>query len=176
MKKNSENILQQIQKDLLAERYDCTLELANEKIPNDQLIVFIGNDASDREKILLITAVEQIMQGEESKAPEPYYLVHFHVVLSFAVAPLAASQTGSTLLFINRLLELPGFELSEIEEKVNYRYVLFMHGAHVDKLLLFSIIGNIMMTLDLFGSIIESVAIGQKTFNDLLEEMLTVTK
>jgi len=176
MKKEHDNILQQMKKDLLAERYDCSLELANEKIPNDQLIVFLGNDSSDREKILLVTAVEQVMQGEESKPSEPYHLVHFHVVFPFTIAPLAASQTGSTILFINRLLELPGFEMGEIEEKVSYRYALFMHGKQVDKLLLFSIIGNIMMTLDLFSGIIESVATGQKTFNDLLEEMLTLTK
>lgn len=170
------NVLQRMQKDLADEKYDCSLESANEKIPFDQLLVFIGNDAMEREKILQITAVEQVMQGEGRKQAEHYHLIHFRVQLPFTVNPLVSNQTGSTILFINRMLELPGFELGEIEERVYYHYPLFISGEKVDQLLLYSVIGNIMMILDLFSGVIESVASGQKSFNDLLEEMISLTK
>ncbi|MBS4167579.1 hypothetical protein [Parachlamydia sp. AcF125] len=167
------NILKQIQRDLTAERYDCTLEPASDAVSYDQLLVFLGNDAQEREKILQITAFKQAMAQEKEKQ---YYLVKFMVNLPFSVESSAASQTASTLLFINRFLELPGFELGELEDKVYYRYVLFTKGNKVDPLLLFSLIGNIMMIIDLFSMVIESVATGEKTFNQLLEEMLALTK
>ncbi|CCB87452.1 MULTISPECIES: hypothetical protein [Parachlamydia] len=174
MKEN--HILEQIQIDLSSERYDCSLVMASEEIPFDQLLVFLGNDAKEREKILQITTFKQTMAQESKKKEESYHLVKFVVNLPFSVEPSAASQTASTLLFINRFLELPGFELGELEDQVFYRYVLFTKGNKVDPLLLFSLIGNVMMIIDLFNGVIESVASGEKTFNDLLEEMLSLTK
>jgi len=95
--------------------------------------------------------------------------------LQFDVNTKTAFETSSLLHFINHLLELPGFEFDEIENKLNYRYVLLSTRPSEAPYLYISILGIIMMVLDMFEETIEKVATGEMTFNEILKQIINVS-
>ncbi len=167
-------VLNQIQALLEKEEYECSFVTASENIPFDRLLVFIGIDDKERERILEIVE-SQPQVSPEYVLPEganiPYRL-HFRIQLPFEIQDIALNQVASLLLFLNQYIDLPGFELNEIEGKVLYRYVWIMQSATLDILPLMVILGAIMLNLGLFANTIETLADGQMTFNDLLAQII----
>lgn len=161
--------------------YECTIIPAGKELPTDQLVIYLGIDEKNREQIASVTTT-QIEFPKEFLSKEkavPYHL-HFRVKLPFKIEDLALNQVGSLILFINQFLDLPGFELNELEGIVTYRYVWLTYDTkdaekEQDPLLL-SIIGAILLNLKLFSEMIESLAEGKLTFNDLLEQIVEMGK
>lgn len=171
--------LQKTENLLNNEAVDCTLLDASEEVPYDRLIVYLGQDYKERERILEITAQEQKFDGLPNKPKKQsmdYVRVQFQVAFPFACDEGTIHEVTSLLLFINRLIELPGLEINELDNRLFYRHVLLTSGSDLDTPLCLTIIGLIMMVLDVFTETIEKIATGQSTFNELLEEMLIILK
>lgn len=167
-----------LQEMLLEEQLDCALIEANEEVPFDCILIYLGLDGKQRERTLQIVAQEQIFTQdipEKFKGKAGYYRIQFMAKFPFSYEDKVTHDISSTLLFINRLLELPGLELSEFENQISYRYVL-LSNADISKPLLLSIVGNIMLLLDGFGESIEKIATGEATFNNLLEQVIEASK
>lgn len=164
--------LKDLQIALKNENYDSHLLEPTDEFPSERLLAFIGVDYQQRERILEVTLQQQEL-AEGMAHPIPGYVrLQFQSTLSFEVNDMASNQVASLLLFLNHLLELPGFEMSEIDSKVRYRYVLLTDSHGVDAKVCFAIIGIIILILDLFTETIEKVAIGEMSFNELLENIL----
>lgn len=156
---------------LRSENYDSSLIPASEEFPYERLIAFLGVDYQKRERILEVTLQQQEL-AEGLTTPLPGYVrLQFLSMLPFDVDDDSSSQVASLLLFLNHLLELPGFEMSEIDSKVCYRYVLLTDSNGVDAKVCFAIIGIIILILDLFTETIEKVSSGLMSFNELLENI-----
>lgn len=146
---------------------------ANEEVPYDYLTVFIGNDDQNRPRSLEITTQKQIIDpSKESKL----FRVQFSSKLPFDIVEESVNQTSNLVAFINRYLELPGFEISEIEDQLFYRYVLLVNEPGLSDELILSIIGTILLVLDLYSHSLESVASGKMSYSELLEQALKATK
>ncbi|MDP1881159.1 MAG: hypothetical protein Q8K60_09505 [Parachlamydiaceae bacterium] len=174
-------ILNSLKVTLEKNNYECTIIPAGKELPTDQLVIYLGIDGKNREQIASVTT-SQIEFPKELKSKEklvPHHL-HFRVKLPFKIEDLALNQVGSLILFINQFLDLPGFELNELEGVVTYRYVWLTYDTKdVEKEqgpLLLSIIGAILLNLKLFSEMIESLAEGKLTFNDLLEQIVEMGK
>jgi len=163
-------MLRKFEKLLTQEKYDVALEKASDEIPYDRLLVFLGHDYKERGRTLEVISIEQITDLEEPT----YAKVQFQVPFPFRIEPATAQQVGSVLHFINRQLELPGFEMDEVDDLLFFRYVWVTKS--VDETLFKSLLGIIMMQLELFTETIERVATGSVTFNDLLEEVLAIAR
>jgi hypothetical protein len=171
-------VLENIKKILEKEDFDCTLISGTEQIPFDRLLVLLGLDPKERERILEIVAIQQQVSPEfllPKTAHLPYRL-QFRVELPFKVQDTALNQIASLLLFLNQFIDVPGFELNELEGKVFYRYVWITHPSSIESTLMMSIIGSIMLNLGLFSDTIESLADGKMTFNELLEQIIKIGK
>ena len=164
---NEQEFLTKFQKILKDEEYDCALVQASDAIPYAKLLVFLGLDEKDRERILEVTALKQeLMKGQDSTedAEPDIFRIQFQASFSFSVQPSAVQQVSSFICYLNSLIELPGFEMNEINLKLFYRYVWMYWGKKINKKLCLSIVGLIMLFMELFGSSLEKVAAGETTF------------
>lgn len=170
MNQKSSLFLNDLKQALSEERLNCSMV-------GEHLLVYIGHDAKGRDQVLHLHAVEQIMDKTLSKNPQTsYFLVQFRYQFPFKITPGTASEVSSLLLFLNHLLELPGLELSELEDAIFYRYVLFYGEKRIHTDMFLAIIGVIGLILELFHESIEKLATGELTFNDLLEKVLEISK
>lgn len=164
--------LKDLESALNKEKYPSHLIDSDEALPYERLIVFLGTDYKQRERLLEITLQQQEL-AEGLMHPIPGYVrIQFQSTLPFDMGDLATNQVAALLLFLNQLLELPGFEMIEISNKIRYRYVLLTDARGIDEKVCFAIIGMIMLILTIFTEAIEKVASGTITFNDLLEDVL----
>ena len=171
---NEMEILKSLEKMYKEEEMDCSIEPDLKSPPFGRLFLYLGEDSLSRERILEITAQAQDL-GESLKTPpqEPRFArVQFEVALPFEVKETASADTASLLAFLNRMLELPGYEFDEVNGKVYYRYVLLTEQSKLDKSLIMGITGVIRFLLELFTDSIERIAEEKNTFNELLEQML----
>lgn len=176
---NEHEFLMQFQKILNDEEYDCSIVEATDIAPYERLLVFLGLDEQERERILEVTVLKQeLMKGMElqKSAGPDFFRIQFLVNLPVNIQPDACAQVGSLVCYLNRLIELPGFEMDEIDLKVIYRYVLMYGEEKFNKKLFISLVGFIMLTVELFASTLERVAKGETTFNALLEEIIAIAQ
>lgn len=166
-------MLKTIQQQLEQAHVNCAYYEPTTEIPFDRILVLLGQDNQQREQIVEITAQEQSLNFENtSPASTPVYRIQFQLLFPFTVEDLATSQMASLLLFINRLLDFPGLELDELDNQIYYRYVWLTKKQKIDVALILSILGIIVLVLQLFTPAIEAIANGTSTFNELLEEII----
>jgi hypothetical protein len=175
---NAREVLQDLEKMLKNEQFECTLKPDFETPPYGTLLAFLGNDRLGRERILEITVQLQDLGESLQDPPSPpqFSRIQFELKLPFTIMENATVEVATLLAFLNRMLELPGFELDEVNSNVYYRYVLLTSQKGTDKKLITGIIGVILMLIELFSGTIEQVAAGKSSFNDLFEEMLQLTE
>lgn len=175
---NEMEFLETIETMLKKEQFDCSLEPDVKAPPFGRVLVFLGNDTLEREKILEITAQNQDLGESLKEPPSPpaYTRIQFEVPLPFDIKEHTANEVASLLAFLNRMLELPGFELDEVNSKIYYRYVHLTPHKGIDKTLITGIVGVIIMLLGMFSDTIEQVSEGKRSFNDLLEQMLQLAE
>lgn len=165
---NEQELLNNLLQTAKQEKLDAEILPASETVPFDLLLVFLGHDQKQRERIIEITGKKQVL-GQNSK--DDYFHIQFAAKLPIKTQTSALFDTGSLLLYLNRFLDLPGFEMSESDATIHYRYVLMSTGMPDEKLFL-SLLGLIGLYLTLYAELIEIVATGKKEFNDILEEIL----
>jgi len=151
--------LEGIKKILDSEEFTCCLSPATEKIPLENLKVFLGIDAKGRERILDVSTSEQQVTPQFLLPDVPIpFCIQFRTQLPFKVKNSALNEVASLLLFLNQRIGLPGFELNELDCEVIYRYVWVIHPSVIDRALILSIVGMLMLNLSLFVEIVESLA------------------
>ena len=170
------SILGRFEKIFRAEGKNCSLEQASDSFPLPQLLVDLGQDKQNRPRVLAITFQEQffqaILESQKLQAESRYVSIQFDMVFPFEMSVQTSREVACVLLFINRLIDLPGFGMSETDNQIYYRYVLLAQEKAIDKPLLLGIVGTIMLAMDLFGELIEHAASGKMTFNQLLEKII----
>lgn len=144
------------------------------------LNVHLGTDKQKRELQLKIFCHPQYLQAltkpESHRQTASHWRLSFEIHFPFKCSPKTSSEVIHTLTFINTILELPGLAFNEIHEIISFRYVLLVKQHSMDKQLLLAITGSIQLIIDLYGELIEQIAKGEMTFNDLLEQILAAEK
>ena len=156
------SILKTVADYFFEENFDCTLIAENEE---ETLLLFLGNDPNERERILKLTHQEQQIKNKDEGN---FHRFQFFTLLPFEIKPHTIHDLNSTVAFFNASLDLPGFECHEIDNKVAFRYVL-LSDRFPDKKLFLSLVGLILLNVDLLSETFEKVASGKTTFYDLLK-------
>jgi hypothetical protein len=138
-------------------------DLSHIEIPLDE-------DSLEREQSLIIHYQSQII---DPKAESLFCRIQFSVELPFTYHNLAIADTARLILFLNRFSDLPGFEMDEIDQKIIYRHVYLGREEKVDSMYLTSMIGLIMMFIDINSTNIENVASGDKSFESVITNLLS---
>jgi len=150
------------------EGFDLHLEKSSDEFPFGCLLVNLGEDKQERERMLVITSEEQVL--DDSKEAR-FIRVQLQFSLPFQFQLDARGELYSLLFFLNRSLDLPGFEVDELNDRVVFSYVWFGKNEPMDEMLLWGIFGQILMIADGYSDVIEDVATGKKTFVNVLEEI-----
>jgi hypothetical protein len=141
----------------------------------EKLVVFGGKDRDDRAHLIEIgisgSAAAEKKVGKEEIDLDPALRVQIDSAFTFSIADIAYADLAQFLHFINLQIELPGFYLDHLNEKVIYRYVLLFEGETIPKKTLLSLIGVVLFLQDVFGQTLERLASGQVTFLGLMEEL-----
>lgn len=157
--------------------FDCDILSQGEELKTEQLFVALGPDEKGRDLMLSIRSAElplnqALLQQEEKKQEEPksYHLLQFACCFPFRVEEKAFGEMARMLFLLNQGLELPGFELSEAERIVYYRYVLPVVDKHIEEVLLISLFGTVDYLIKSFLPRLESIATGAKSAQELIDE------
>lgn len=167
-------LLDKLQNLLDEEDYQWTFLPASEKLAIDSLLILIGLDNQQREQKLEVIEFAQNLSMEVTPPTDMTSItrLQFKVLLPFKVDDLAINDVSAFIHFINLSIDLPGYEFNELEGQVMYRYVWITQGDNLDKNIVKNILTVINMNVVLFSEIIESLANGQMTFNELLSDIV----
>ncbi len=171
-------ILNKLETILVQEDYDCAIEPATDEFPMPQLLVHLGLDSKERERTLMIITDEPEpetgLNGKEHATIQPISTIQFTVPLPFNFTDDTHHDVLSIVCFINSMVELPGFEIEEMEDSVHFRYVLITQINSITPVLINSVISAITLLLDLFSDLLEKVALGEATFEELVQTLLEI--
>lgn len=160
----------------LLEKTDFTCEIlpASDKIPINQLVAGLGPDTENRVRFLIIRTAEQDLSSHDAllgiTAPiRRYQEIQLLSVLPFQVNAENIPDTARLILLLNKGMELPGFELSEVDGIVLFRHAFVVPEDALDERILLSLVGMIQMLLDAFTELLEDVATGAQSLQEALE-------
>jgi hypothetical protein len=152
---------------------DCSYLPASDIEPTDHLIVTTEIAHKKKRKVIKISAFEQQFDPSLLKKPlsDLYYRIHFSYDFPDEVSALALNEMASMLLFLNQIIDWPGFQLDELNNSISYRFNWLVKNSAIDTIQLTIILGNILLILDMFNESIQQIASGQSTFNELLKSI-----
>lgn len=170
--------LKEFQKALVSEEFDCTLIKETPELPIERLIIFFGLDEKDRERNLEITTLKQVaMGGLAPNGEDPtFFRVQFQAAFPFKVKETAVGQVASLVCYLNRVVELNGFELDEVNLQISFRHVFLYAEKGFNEKLFLALTGIIMLLCEMFSDGLEQVASGEVTFNKILEKVIEASQ
>jgi hypothetical protein len=169
---DTHDVLNKLTQILNQEKLDCTLANPNDK--KGPLLLYLGTDTQERNRIVEISVTRQEMKQtiDTSKETIPdFYQITFHFTFPSRFADYTLSDISSLVFLLNRLIELPGFEVNEVENSVYYRYVWLTTEAGMHPKIVLGIVGILMFLFDSFTEALESVGNGKLTLHELLKKM-----
>lgn len=150
----------------------CQWMPKSSEIPFDQLYVALEVEGFDKEVILQLKMVEHALEDPAQRGEGTLHLLQFFVGLPFKVREEKIDETIRFLCLINRSFEIPGFEFSEVDRIVYYRYVLMTSENSISTILIQNLLGVIMFILDGFATKIEDIARGKRSLDDIIQEAI----
>lgn len=138
------------------------------EFPHDYLFVHFGTDRNGRNWIMQIRIIAQDVEPEEEEAApeehkEKFYQIQFMLPLPFETKESYFGDLARLILLINKLCTISGFELSEADRLVFFRYTYLVKKRQISEIVFTSIISTIMTLVDVFAPYLESVANGSRT-------------
>lgn len=153
------------------EKLDCEIV----EIENRRLLIYVGADERRRGVAMEVTAQQYDLRELFKSASSPanaFMRIQFDLVYPFAVQDSAVVEVAQFLHFLNLQVELPGFYLNPLDNRILYRYVWLCNPAEIHSKLPLSIVGIAMFFHNAFGPILERLGGGKETYLSLLEEVL----
>lgn len=156
--------------------FDCDLLPKTEEREIEQLLVALGPDNKGRDLVLSVTSAELPLNQElfsKNKVKDikkTYHFLQLACCFPFKVEEKSLWEMARMILLLNKGLELPGFELSEVDGVVFYRYVLPIVNSHVEEPLLICLVGTIDFLVKGFMEQLEEIATGAKTAQQVIDE------
>src|ERR1700704_5737041 len=83
----------------------CDLQQATDELPIERLLVFLGHDAQNRERVLEITAQKLEFNQSLQQNSFQFHRIQFNYCFPFKVVETAHVQVASLLLFLNHTLD-----------------------------------------------------------------------
>ncbi len=144
----------------------------------DQLYILLDKDELDRDVVLqLRVAKQEFVQSADPVVraqSSGHHTLQFVVPLPFTAQAHMVGDLARFLLILNKAFELPGLELSEGDGLVYYRYVFISQDGTIDKSVILSIVAMVLFITDTFAETLESLATGQRSLREIIEEAFKV--
>ena len=157
--------LEELEKHLKEQDYSCLLETPSDEFPFPRLLIELMNDEKERERIMEIRIRDQLVTPT-------YYQIEYITKLPFDVLDHAILDTARFTCFLNRSIDLTGFEFDEVQSELYFRHTLLGNKNKTDIRILHANLGAIILLLDLLSPNLEQVATGKATMNEIIEASL----
>lgn len=161
-----EKILHSLKEELTNQGLDCVVRSSTE-FPQRTLLVYTGSDPANRVQLLEI----KVQSKMQSKETEDYASIHIDAFFPFIVQDLAMQEVAQFLHFLNLQIEIPGFCLNYLDNKILYRYVLLSESQHIPQKIIVALVGIAMLFQDVFGQVLERLAKGEISFVGVMSEI-----
>jgi len=158
---------------LESESIQLHLEKGTESTPIDTLVLEIGNDYAGRVQEVLLQIVKKKMLNTDKTSESPTKDLKFLSLLyffPFQFKDEAVNDIARYILLINKTLEFSGFGLSEVDRLIFFRHDLWCNLGKVNRDLLKSFLGYVLLLADAFGPKFEQLASCEKSFFQIIEE------
>lgn len=154
---------------------------ATKEFPFDVVFVYPGDIGEDKTLIQIRIGKQDMTDMEEIEglkvAEKGYVHLQFSMPVNVKVKDEAIFDLYRLIHSINKSSEIPGFEFTEAERAVFYRYVMMVTGDGVDPYVLITIVGMMTTFYMTFEGIIKEVAAGVKTYPQAIQEIIdTISK
>lgn len=168
--------LKSIESVLKSQEFPCTFLPASSELPNDYLFAYLGNDFADRDIVLQITVVEQILDPEDTiegvkMFSDHLYHLQFLVKLPYTVKNESIPDLARLLLLFNKSSDIPGLEYCEADNTLFWRHVMLCNLPEIDPYILISLIGVILTVTEVYGPYIEAVATGKNSLQEAVQKI-----
>ncbi len=165
---------------LKTQELDGEIVPKSEKIALDILYVSFGLDDQDRDVLIQINMIEQDLSGHDTfiktkLEPKKYHIIQFFLPFPFLVEDEHIADIARLIFVVNKSLIFPGYEFSEVDRAIYYRYIL-MTSNGIDGRILLQIIGAISEFYETFADIFEDIALGRCSLIDVVNEIKESTK
>jgi hypothetical protein len=168
--------LEEIKALLETKQFKCEILPPSEQIPFNQLVIALDPDYLDRPRILIIRSISRDLSASDeligiTSEKKSYREIHLIAVLPFQTVENCFAETARFIMLLNKGMELPGFELSEVDRLIFYRHAFVIPEDGLDERILFSLVGMVELLLDSFSESLESVATGKQSLREILEQV-----
>lgn len=136
--------------------------------PIPRLIVHLGLDGKEEERMVAIALIDQML-GNHDQIPS-HQMIVITYKFPFSVHSDAGADTARLFAMINCSLEMPGFQINEIEQEASFRSVLLSDGKGIDDKLLAGTLGTLMRYLDAYSETIERIATNKQSFLGFVDQ------
>lgn len=150
-----------------------------ENYPFDRLKLVFGQDYKERPIIIHLTAFEQsqLKQLKQMIASEASFdRLQIIYEFPFSLEEKQGDNIANLILFINTLLDIPGFEVDLFHKRIRFRTVQVYGKQELDVQSLLGIIGTIFLYLETYMSTIENVNSSKTTFLEVLQQVLEISE
>jgi hypothetical protein len=157
----------------------CEIIKASKELPFDFILVSVEETEAGERPILQISLDKQKIASDEGVEGFPVNSMGY-VHMQFSMKPQIELKDEAVvdllrfLLLINRTAAFPGFEFSESDRAVFYRYTTIVVAEGIDPYILLTIVANITMVYLSFEKYIKAVANREKTFDQVLEDFYAI--
>ena len=145
-----------------AEEFETEILPRNEEVPVDRLLVGLGADDQERERIMELAITEP--EGDEQP------LLQFFVLLPFSATEDTFHETMRIIMRLNMNIPLMGFGISDENGMIFFRHVTVIPDEGLPQQWYSECLFLIGFSVDEFSPMIEQVASGEKTFEQIIEE------
>ena len=159
--------------------YECSqivpgeMEMCDRLHLRPSLLVLLGFSQKREEQILEMSTTPLLEpKALPPKAISPYYQVDFVIPIPLALVPEARRELMSLILFLNQLLDWPGFILDELHDQLFYRYAWLAKESMWEERSFGLLLGTFELYVKLFSDIIQSVGSGKASLEQILQQVL----
>lgn len=153
----------------------CEKVSASSKSPFDYLFVYMGEEEKDDQSVLQIRLSKQVVEEDSQMEfplnPKGYYHFQFTWPIKIALKDPAIVDLSRLIQLVNLTCNLPGFEFSEVDKALFYRYTMIISGEELDPYVLITIVGSILLVITAFSDYLKDVASESKTFTQVVDEI-----
>ncbi len=155
--------------------YNSVIITKSTESPIDQLVVKLDQDSKNREQFLLIRTATQDLCANDAllsiHSPiQKYQEIQLIVTLPFFALENQIPDIARLILLLNKGMEIPGFELSEVDKMIFYRHAFVVPEDQLDERIIISLVGMIEMLIETFSEMLENVSIGAQSLQEIVEE------
>lgn len=153
--------------------YSTTLLPIDDENPYEKLFVSIGDDELGRLfaiQMHFVNDIALVLGGEEES--DDAMVLQFFVLMPYIAAAGTFGELARAMIYVNRILPVGTFGFSEPDGGIFFQYNLVQNDRSVPDDVLLEVVQMIATFVVKFTPMIESIAQGNRTADDLKQQLL----